>query len=59
LEEVSNFYPKKTLLEMYEIAVAEPHSFWYINLAASKKEDVFWLRFEQRMIPTDANALEE
>ena len=59
LEEVSNFYSKKTLLEMYEIAVAEPHSFWYINLAASRKEDVFWLRFEQRMIPTDANALEE
>ena len=60
LEEVSIYYDKKTLLSMYEIAVAEPYSFWYINLAASRKEDVFWLRFEQRMIVTDAaNALEE
>jgi len=60
LTEVSNFYPMKTLLEMYELAVNDqPYSFWYINLAASRKEDVFWLRFEQRMIPTDANALEE
>jgi len=61
LEEVSNFYPKKVLLEMYQLATAEPYSFWYINLAASRIEDVFWLRFEQRMIPTalPQNALQE
>ena len=61
LTEVSNFYPKKTLLEMYELAVNdEPYSFWYINLAASRLEDVFWLRFEKRMLVTDAaNAIEE
>ena len=55
IEEVSNFYPKKTLLEMYELAVNdEPYSFWYINLAASKVEDVFWLRFDARMVPAAA-----
>ena len=55
LLEASNFYPKKALLEMYELAVNDqPYSFWYINLAASKLEDVFWLRFEHRMIPTAA-----
>jgi len=61
IEEVSNFYPKQTLLEMYELAVNDqPYSFWYINLAASKIEDVFWMRFEYRLVPTDSpNALEE
>ena len=61
IEEISNLYPKKVLLEMYQLATAEPYSFWYINLAASRIEDVFWLRFEQRMIPTapPQNALQE
>ena len=62
LEEVSNFYPKEVLLEMYELAVNDqPYSFWYINLAASRLEDVFWLRFSKRMIPSGAvpNALQE
>ena len=60
LEEVSIYYDKPTLLEMYSLATAEPFSFWYINLAASKIEDVFWLRFEHRMIPSGtANALQE
>ena len=53
LEEVSIYYDRKTLLQMYEIATAEPYSFWYINLSAAK-EDVFWLRFESRMIPQNA-----
>ena len=56
IEELSAVYDKKTLLEMYSIATAEPYSFWYINLAASKVEDMFFLRFEQRMIPADATA---
>ena len=41
LEEVSIYYDKPTLLEMYSLATAQPFSFWYINLAASKVEDVF------------------
>ena len=56
LEELSGIYDKKTLMEMYQLATAEPYSFWYINLAASRVEDMFWLRFEQRMIPSDATA---
>ena len=59
LEEVSLYYDKKTLLEMYHMATSEPFSFWYINLSARALEDVFWLRFESRMIPTDANDVEE
>jgi Cdc6-like AAA superfamily ATPase len=58
IEELSAVYDKKTLMEMYTLATAEPYSFWYVNLAASKIEDMFWLRLEQRMLPThDAAAL--
>jgi len=59
IEELSAVYDKRVLIDMYKIATAEPYSFWYINLAASKVEDMFWLRFEQRMIPSapSSNAL--
>ena len=62
IEELSAVYDKKTLMEMYQLSTAEPYSFMYINLAASRVEDMFWLRFEQRMIPTVAaspNVLQE
>ena len=45
IEELSAVYDKKTLMAMYQLATAEPYSFWYSNLAASKVEDMFWLRF--------------
>ena len=51
IEELSAVYTKKQLLEMYEVATAEPYSFWYINLTAKTKENMFWLRFEKRMRP--------
>ena len=51
IEELSAVYDKKTLFEMYQLATAEPYSFWYVNLSAKRREDMFWLRFEQRMIP--------
>ena len=62
IEELSAVYDKKVLMEMYQLATAEKYSFMYVNLAASKVEDMFYLRFDQRMIPTDApsqNALQE
>ena len=52
VEELSAVYDKKILMEMYQLATAEPYSFWYINLAAKRVQDMFWLRFEQRMVPT-------
>ena len=54
LGEVSNYYDKTTLLEMYEIATKDPFSFLYINLSASKRSDVCWLRFEYGLVPTAA-----
>lgn len=51
IEELSAVYDKDTLLRMYEQATAEPYSFLYVNLTAKRREDMFWLRFEQRMVP--------
>ena len=51
LEEISAVYPVKVLRQMYDLAVRDPYSFWYINLAAKRREDMFFLRFESRMIP--------
>ena len=51
LEELSALYPIPVLHQMYETALEdEPHSFWYINLVAKKKEDMFHIRFEHKML---------
>jgi len=55
LEEVSAVYDKKTLMQMYHMATDEPYSFWYILLTAKKKEEMFFLRFEKRLIPNLAH----
>ena len=52
IEELSAVYDNKILMEMYLLATEDRWSFWYINLAASKIEDMFWLRFESRMVPS-------
>ena len=59
-EELSGIYDKKTLLEMYALSTREPYSFMYVNFAAQRVENMFWYKFEQRMIPTDTeNDIEE
>ena len=50
LEELSALTDKKTLLEMYKLATDSPHSFWYINLIAKKIEDMFFIKFNQRLL---------
>ena len=42
LDELSAIAPKKTLMEMYNIAAEEPYSFWYINLMARNKNEMFF-----------------
>ena len=49
LEELSALAPKKTLLDMYHMAVDEPYSFWHINLMSKDKNKMFYIRFEKRM----------
>ena len=59
LYELSALFPMPVLMEMYETATGdEPHSFWYIDLMAKKKEDMMFIRFEHKMVvnnkPNDA-----
>ncbi len=50
LEELSAVYPIDVLHQMYETAISDAdHSFWYINLVAKKKDDMFHIRFEHKM----------
>ena len=51
IEELSALYPPAILYEMYETAVSdEDHSFWYVNLVARRKEDMSFVRFEEKMV---------
>jgi len=52
-EELSGVYDKNTLLEMYRAATAEPFSFLFIRLDAKTRNTMFYLRFEQRLVPED------
>jgi hypothetical protein len=36
---------------MYHMATDEPYSFWYILLTSKRREDMFFMRFEKRLIP--------
>ena len=52
-EELSGIYDQQTLLEMYRQATAEPYSFMFIRLDAKTRDTMFYLRFEQRLVPED------
>lgn len=51
MEELSALYPVHVLHEMYETAISdEDHSFLYVNLVARKREDMFFIRFEKKLL---------
>jgi hypothetical protein len=58
LEELSAIYPIPVLQEMYHQAVEEPYSFWYVQLVAKQKDDMFFVRFQSRQVYEDP-ALED
>ena len=41
IKELNAVYDKHQLMEMYELATRDPYSFWYIHLAAKRREDMF------------------
>ena len=47
-EELSALLPPKTLRAMYDVATAEKHSFWYINLL-NEEEEMFYKNFSHRL----------
>jgi len=53
VEENSAAYGPDTTREIYRVATAEPYSFLWINGRAKKPEDIFWMRFDARLVPGD------
>ena len=53
VEELSAVYPAQILYKMYEVATAEPYSFWFVDLMRKNREDMFWLRFDKRLRVVD------
>ena len=50
IEELSALFPKKTLLELYNIATDKPHSFLYINLVAKDKRKMFMENLDRYLV---------
>ena len=53
IDEVSAVYDKKTLLQLYNTATSEPHAFLYVKLTAKKKDDMFYMNFDRRLVIED------
>ncbi len=52
LDENSAIYDKKTLLKMYHMCVDKPFGFMYINLTVQDRGEMFWYKFEARLVPS-------
>ena len=52
LDENSAIYDKKTLLKMYHMCVDRPFGFMYINLSVQDRGEMFWYKFEARLVPS-------
>ena len=52
IDEVSAVYDKRTLYQLYRMATEEPYSFLYIKLTAKTANDMFYLRFDKKLIPS-------
>ena len=53
IDEVSAVADKKTLMELYNLATSEPYSFLYVKLTAKTKNDMFYIRFDKKLIIKD------
>ena len=53
IDEVSAVADKKTLMELYNLATSEPYSFLYVKLTAKTKNDMFFIRFDKKLIIKD------
>ena len=49
IEEVSALADKKTLLDIYNTATKEDYSFLYVKLNSKSKNDMFYIKFNQRI----------
>ena len=49
LEELGAIENKQTILDIYTRATSEPYSFLYVNLRATDKNEIFKIRFDQKI----------
>ncbi|MFM7978308.1 MAG: hypothetical protein ACKPKO_03250, partial [Candidatus Fonsibacter sp.] len=56
VEETRAHYGPKVTKQIFRKATTEPYSFLWLNLSAKNPEDLFWLRFEARIIPRSSPA---
>ena len=52
VNEVSAVYDKKPLRALYNAATEEPFSFLYVKLTSKNKEDMFYKRFDHKLVIT-------
>ena len=52
-EELSGIYGKDEIMQLYNHATQEPYSFLFVRLDAKTRRDMFWLRFEARLLPKE------
>ena len=53
-EELAAVYDRDTLLQLYHTAVDDkPYSFLTVKLDAADRRDMFWLRWEARLLPEE------
>ena len=50
MEELTAIYPLDVLRQMYELAVREPYSFWFIDLLKKNPEDMFYIQFKRKLM---------
>ena len=50
VEEVSAVYDKKSLMALYNAATEEPFGFLYVKLTAKSKDDMFFKRFDRKLV---------
>ena len=49
VEELSAVADKKTLIDIYHLATEQPYSFLFVNLVAHNKQDMFHIKFSQKI----------
>jgi len=50
IEEVSAVYDKKSLMALYNAATEEPFSFLYVKLTSKTKDEMFFKRFDHKLV---------
>ena len=50
IDEVSAITDKKTWLQLYNIATAEPYSFLFIKLTAKRVDEMFYMRYDKQLM---------